>query len=141
MEFRVLGPLEVSSEGGLLDLGGAKQRAVLTLLLLHANEVVPIDRLIDELWGDSPPESAALDWLGSRWWNCLSSLLRPTKKSQLRRWLGRAATWPCEAPREASRASDRFGSRLAAAPLSSNGAPSELRRQSRRSNSGSPAGA
>jgi len=42
-----------------LPLGGAKQRAVLALLLLHANEVVSTDRLIDELWGDSPPESAA----------------------------------------------------------------------------------
>jgi DNA-binding SARP family transcriptional activator/DNA-binding beta-propeller fold protein YncE len=42
-----------------VPLGGAKQRAVLALLLLRANEVVPIDRLIDELWGDSPPESAA----------------------------------------------------------------------------------
>jgi DNA-binding SARP family transcriptional activator/DNA-binding beta-propeller fold protein YncE len=42
-----------------LPLGGAKQRAVLALLLLHANEVVSTDRLIDDLWGDSPPESAA----------------------------------------------------------------------------------
>jgi DNA-binding SARP family transcriptional activator/DNA-binding beta-propeller fold protein YncE len=45
--------------GTSLPLGGAKQRAVLALLLLHANEVVPTDRLIDELWGESPPESAA----------------------------------------------------------------------------------
>jgi len=42
-----------------LSLGGAKQRAVLALLLLRANEVVPLDRLIDELWGESPPDSAA----------------------------------------------------------------------------------
>jgi DNA-binding SARP family transcriptional activator len=42
-----------------LPLGGAKQRAVLALLILHANEVVSADRLIDELWGDSPPDSAA----------------------------------------------------------------------------------
>ena len=42
-----------------MSLGGAKQRAVLALLLLGANEVVSTDRLIDELWGDSPPESAA----------------------------------------------------------------------------------
>lgn len=42
-----------------MPLGGAKQRAVLALLLLHANEVLPVDRLIDELWGESPPESAA----------------------------------------------------------------------------------
>jgi DNA-binding SARP family transcriptional activator/DNA-binding beta-propeller fold protein YncE len=42
-----------------LPLGGPKQRAVLTLLLLHANEVLPVDRLIDELWGVDPPNSAA----------------------------------------------------------------------------------
>ena len=42
-----------------MPLGGAKQRAVLALLLLNANEVVPLDRLIDELWDESPPESAA----------------------------------------------------------------------------------
>jgi DNA-binding SARP family transcriptional activator len=59
LEFRVLGPLEVAANGAPLPLGGAKQRAVLALLLLHANEVVSTDRLIDELWGDSPPESAA----------------------------------------------------------------------------------
>jgi DNA-binding SARP family transcriptional activator/DNA-binding beta-propeller fold protein YncE len=58
LDFRVLGPLQVAVNGTLLPLGGAKQRAVLALLLLHANEVVSIDRLIDEVWGDSPPESA-----------------------------------------------------------------------------------
>ena len=42
-----------------MPLGGTKQRAVLALLLLRANEVVPLDRLIDELWGESPPDSAA----------------------------------------------------------------------------------
>ena len=40
MEFRLLGPLEVSDDGSLLPLGGAGQRALLALLLLHANEVV-----------------------------------------------------------------------------------------------------
>jgi DNA-binding SARP family transcriptional activator len=58
MEFRILGPLEVRQGDRVLKLGGAKQRAVLALLLLHANEVVSRDRLIDELWGDSPPETA-----------------------------------------------------------------------------------
>jgi DNA-binding SARP family transcriptional activator/ABC-type branched-subunit amino acid transport system substrate-binding protein/streptogramin lyase len=44
--------------GRVLPLGGAKQRAVLAILLLHANEVVSSDRLIDELWGGLPPETA-----------------------------------------------------------------------------------
>src|SRR5262249_48040711 len=59
LEFRFLGPLQVTANGGSLPLGGAKQRAVLALLLLHANEVVSTDRLIDELWGEAPPASAA----------------------------------------------------------------------------------
>jgi DNA-binding SARP family transcriptional activator len=58
MEFRILGPLEVEEAGRLLPLGGAKQRALLAILLLHANEVVPRDRLIDELWGGAPPDTA-----------------------------------------------------------------------------------
>jgi DNA-binding SARP family transcriptional activator len=57
MDFGILGPLEVSDEGHVLPLGGAKQRALLALLLLHANQVVSSDRLIDDLWGDAPPES------------------------------------------------------------------------------------
>ncbi len=59
LDFRVLGPLQVASNGTVLPLGGTKQRAVLALLLLRANEVVSLDRLIDELWGESPPDSAA----------------------------------------------------------------------------------
>jgi DNA-binding SARP family transcriptional activator len=59
LDFRVLGPLQVAANGTFLPLGGAKQRAVLALLLLHVNEVVPSERLIDELWGETPPESAA----------------------------------------------------------------------------------
>jgi YVTN family beta-propeller protein len=58
VEFRVLGPVEAIAEGVRLDLGGPKQRAVLTLLLLHANEVVLHDRLVDELWGEAPPPAA-----------------------------------------------------------------------------------
>jgi DNA-binding SARP family transcriptional activator len=58
LDFRVLGPLQVAANGTFLPLGGTKQRAVLALLVLHANEVVSTDRLIDELWGDSPPKSA-----------------------------------------------------------------------------------
>ena len=58
MEFRILGPLEVLDEGRPVALGGAKQRALLAVLLLHANEVVSRDRLIDELWGGEPPDTA-----------------------------------------------------------------------------------
>ena len=58
MEFRILGPLEVEAAAGEIRLGGPKQRALLALLLLHANEVVPTARLIDLLWSDSPPADA-----------------------------------------------------------------------------------
>ena len=58
MEFRILGPLEVLEEGRSLPLGGPRQRAVLAVLLLHANEVVSSERLIDELWGEEPPKTA-----------------------------------------------------------------------------------
>jgi WD40 repeat protein/DNA-binding SARP family transcriptional activator len=58
MEFRLLGPLEVSGDGRMLSIGGPKQRAVLAHLLLRANEVVSVDRLIDAIWGDEPPETA-----------------------------------------------------------------------------------
>src|SRR5262245_41997428 len=57
MEFRVLGPLEVEVGGQLLPLRGRRQRALLALLLLSANEVVPDDRLLEDLWGESPPAS------------------------------------------------------------------------------------
>src|SRR5262245_55549629 len=59
MEFRILGPLEVYSDGQALDLGGQKQRALLAVLLLDANQVVSRDRLIDALWEDQSPDSAA----------------------------------------------------------------------------------
>jgi len=59
MEFRILGPLEAWDGGRELSLGGPKPRALLAVLLLHANEVVPADRLIDELWGEDSPENAA----------------------------------------------------------------------------------
>jgi WD40 repeat protein/DNA-binding SARP family transcriptional activator len=59
LEFRILGPLEVREEGEALLLGGAKQRALIAVLLLHANEVVSADRLIDALWGERAPETSA----------------------------------------------------------------------------------
>jgi DNA-binding SARP family transcriptional activator len=59
MDFRILGPLEVLDEGRPIALGGSKQRALLAFLLLHANETLSTDRLIDELWGERPPAKAA----------------------------------------------------------------------------------
>src|SRR5215218_716905 len=59
MEFGILGPREVSDGGGQVSLGGGKPRALLAVLLLHANEVVSADRLIDGLWGEDSPERAA----------------------------------------------------------------------------------
>jgi DNA-binding SARP family transcriptional activator/WD40 repeat protein len=58
MEFRVLGAIEVVENGGPpITLGGPKQRAVLAHLLLRANHLVPTDVLIDEVWGEEPPET------------------------------------------------------------------------------------
>jgi DNA-binding SARP family transcriptional activator/pimeloyl-ACP methyl ester carboxylesterase len=54
VEFGVLGPLEVTAEGRSLGLAGARARAVLAMLLVHANQVVSCDRLIDELWPGQP---------------------------------------------------------------------------------------
>jgi DNA-binding SARP family transcriptional activator len=59
VEFRILGPLDVLADGQQVSLGGSKQRALLASLLLHANNVVSRDRLIDELWGASPPETVS----------------------------------------------------------------------------------
>jgi DNA-binding SARP family transcriptional activator/tetratricopeptide (TPR) repeat protein len=59
MQFRLLGPLEVVDDGRSLLLGGRKQRSLLAMLLLHANDVVPTELLIDEVWGGSPPSTVA----------------------------------------------------------------------------------
>ena len=77
LEFRVLGPLEVLVDGSPARLGGPRQRALLALLLVHANEVVPVPRLVDEVWGDDPPVTAG---------NVLQTYV-----SQLRKSLGRDA--------------------------------------------------
>ena len=59
MDFCILGPLEVLERGRSLALGGRKQRTLLAVLLLHAGEAVSTDRLVDELWGERPPATAA----------------------------------------------------------------------------------
>src|SRR3954466_8237130 len=74
LEFHILGPLEVRAGGAPVRRGGPRQRAVLAILLAHANEVVPAERLIDDVW-DAPPETAA---------NVVQGYV-----SQLRRTLGR----------------------------------------------------
>jgi DNA-binding SARP family transcriptional activator len=59
MEFRILGPLELLGDGRPVALGGDKQRALLALLVIHANRTLSSERLIDELWAERPPASAA----------------------------------------------------------------------------------
>ena len=75
VEFRILGPLEVVSEGRVVSLDARKPRALLAVLLLRANEPVPRERLIEELWAGRPPPSAPK--------------VLQTYVSQLRRTLGR----------------------------------------------------
>src|SRR5713226_4258282 len=59
MEFRILGPLEVVDDGDVLSVPGGKPRALLAALALSPGEAVSADRLIDVLWGEEPPETAA----------------------------------------------------------------------------------
>ena len=59
VEFRILGPLEAVIDGEQVSLGGRRQRAVLAILLSLANETVPVERLIDGVWDDDPPETAS----------------------------------------------------------------------------------
>jgi predicted ATPase/DNA-binding SARP family transcriptional activator len=59
LEIRLLGPFDVLRDGAPVELGAYRQRALLALLVLHANEIVPRGRLIEELWGERAPESAA----------------------------------------------------------------------------------
>ncbi len=58
LEFRILGPLDVRRDGRAVDLGAHRQRALLAVLLLSANEVLSSDRLIEEVWGERAPASA-----------------------------------------------------------------------------------
>ena len=77
LEFRVLGPLEISEGGQARPLAGTKQKALLAALLLHPGEAVSSDRLVEALWGEEPPEKAQ---------NALQAHV-----SQLRKVLGSAA--------------------------------------------------
>src|SRR5436309_13836339 len=59
LDYRILGPFEVHRDGVPVPLGGGKQRALLAVLLLNNNRVVSVDRMIEDLWGEEPPDSAA----------------------------------------------------------------------------------
>src|SRR5262245_40873928 len=58
LDFSILGPFEAADEGGALTLPGGKQKALLALLLLNADRVVPVRQIVDELWDDAVPDSA-----------------------------------------------------------------------------------
>jgi DNA-binding SARP family transcriptional activator len=83
IEFSVLGPVEALVGAEPLPLGGAKQRALLAVLLVHAEQIVSVEVLIDELWSDNPPPSAphTLEAYISR----LRGLLAPYAPSLVRR--------------------------------------------------------
>src|SRR3954453_6657169 len=58
MDFLILGPLDVRAASGSVSLGGPKPKAVLAMLLLHANEPVSAERLALALWGEDAPDGA-----------------------------------------------------------------------------------
>jgi DNA-binding SARP family transcriptional activator/streptogramin lyase len=59
LQFRILGPLEVVDGHRTIPIRAGNDRAVLALLLLHANEPLSTERMVDELWGEAPPPSAS----------------------------------------------------------------------------------
>jgi DNA-binding SARP family transcriptional activator len=58
LDYRILGPVEVAGEDGPVALGGPRQRALLGLLLTHSGETLATDRIVDDLWGETPPATA-----------------------------------------------------------------------------------
>ena len=84
MKARILGPLEVVVEGQHIEIPGGKQRELLAILLIHANEIVSADTLIDGLWGETPPPSAL---------KTLQALVSGCGDAGLGRWSARDA-WP-----------------------------------------------
>jgi len=59
MQARILGSLQLEEGGRRIPMGGVRQRAVFVSLLLRANEVVPSEQLLMDLWGEDSPPSAA----------------------------------------------------------------------------------
>ena len=79
MDYRILGPLEALNGERQLPLGGARQRAVLAVLLLHANETLTRDVIVDELWGEDAPPTAAKVLQ-----NCVSALRKELPPETIR---------------------------------------------------------
>ena len=75
MDYRMLGPLEALDGERPIPLGGARQRAVLALLLVHRNQALSRDVIVDELWGDDAPQTAVKVLQ-----NCVSSLRKVLPK-------------------------------------------------------------
>lgn len=86
MKFSLLGPLELSVDGKSYTLGSTRQRVVLATLLLEANHVIPISRLIEAVWDDVPPTTAK-----SQIQTCISALRRVLKNASAESTI---ATWP-----------------------------------------------
>ncbi len=79
MDYRILGPLEALDGERKLPLGGARQRAVLALLLLHGNETLTRDVIVDHLWGEDAPPTAAKVLQ-----NCVSALRKELPSDTIR---------------------------------------------------------
>ncbi len=79
MDFRVLGPLEARRNGDAVDLGPNRQRAVLALLLIHANSVVTTERIIEEFWGDEPDGKESTLWV---YISRIRSILEPEREKR-----------------------------------------------------------
>jgi len=97
MEFSILGPVDVSVNGRSLELSGARSRAVLATLIVHANHVVAAEQLLDELWPLQPPDKA------------LASL--QVRLSELRKALRSAADPPDTPGTQDMPAADRLSTR------------------------------
>ncbi len=82
IQFRILGPFEARKAGRPLQLGGARQQSLLAILVLHANQVVPRDRLIADLWDREPPETAGK--MIQNYVSQLRKLLEPEDASRMR---------------------------------------------------------
>ncbi|HXE93469.1 MAG TPA: BTAD domain-containing putative transcriptional regulator, partial [Gaiellaceae bacterium] len=79
MDYRILGPLEAFDGERAISLGGARQRAVLALLVLHGNETLTSDVIVDELWGEEAPPTAVKVLQ-----NCVSALRKELPPETIR---------------------------------------------------------